>query len=865
MLLIAAVLSTNLTVFAAEEAGSQEKEAGIYEGPVELIFLMDVSGSMTVRSDPPSATGNRLSTEAAEVIAFNTFTNSSMKVKVIPYHHDVYTGFKSVDVRTESGLATYQDYIEAIRVDKNDDKNKDNEDTVPGIACWNRISFTDIGFALEEAVKALNGADSDPNARKAVILFTDGEIDLKDESKEPESEQRALAAVEGFNTVGDIPDADDTRPMLFSIGLDAGNKGYVDKGFFARLHGVENVADSKGNIQIINSADQIASAMLKVIANLHGIAEPEMESAPINKDIPVDIYENAVKEANINFMNDREITSISVKNPAGVEVAYVDLNDESKNKIDESLCTVNYTGMKQSATVKLIAPQGGEWNIRVSGPTESKLGQIKMFMVDLKVADTLGSQVYIGDKLTYSAELHTAGTDTRLTDSGLYASEGAESTVKIVPADGGSERVIKGTVNESKNGYNYEVEFPNVGEYTLITTIGHSKNTEFTASSVKTVKVVGPNIMVYPASAEGETDTTPVGIRFTNPTSDAAIVSDIPQYIKDQTLELIITDPDGNESKEVIAMSEFDGDGEFIYDFAAEKEGKHTFKAVISHNGKVEMESAACEMSIVPDRAIIDLGKLVASHGKKAFDSAYSHADSLDACFSEKNGNPLYYSVTVKGDPSIKAEIKDGKLMISAEDYGSAEVILTVTNGLGEELTRKIDVSIESKWPFVIGFIVGFGAVAVLAVIAILVINKKKIISVAFKLKVERVDSETFNSTEIVYSVPKLSSNKLSKPTMTLAQILTINGLARVDYGNMPEQDLMMFKQAQAPQITLTGVPFQNAFKITVKSNDKKKGDRVYTFKGNNVAVRTPDGAYTITFGNNRAFGQGNAGGGMYW
>ncbi len=836
LILFAAVLVCMALPIAAEASDD-----------VEVVLLFDVSGSMARYSDPLTESGGRLSVEAAQQFVFNCSPQTNMYVKIIPYHHEICTVLDKVNVSEESGLGEYMQYMQDILLDKNDKDNAAGQDLVPGIACWNYVSYTDIGLALDSAANAI--LSSSNCEKKAVILFTDGKIDLKEgAAAEKASENKAFASATKLKDAG---------VQLYSIGLDAGGKGNIDKSFLAKLHGVDSV-DKTNNIKIIENANQISDAFSEIYTYLfeNTKLDEDKESFAVSpsevSERVINIYANAVKEANISLSSGARLKTIKVLNPAGNVVADIDIENPTKNKIEKDLCIVNYTGMAHSATVKLLAPEGGDWKVLVTGE-QSTVIERKIFLFGLAVRDNIpADDVYVGNKFGFEATLYNSENNIHLDSVGLYSpDEGASSSVIYHLVGGGNEKTVNGTLNKNGNGYVYELDFAAPGEYVIKTLLKHS---QYEIVSEANINVVGPKLVVSAVNdpdVEGDPD---VSLKFVDPVTGSASAS-IPAYITSQNLTLVVS-KDGAEVEKIdIDMARFEG-GEYVQSYIPASVGKYTFKAKVGHLDVVAVESEAVEIDFIASQIRMN-GTLKNKIEKSAFSGSFEEIIDFAGIFSDSDGDPLSYNVKLEGDSAITASITGEKLTIKSGDFGSSIISLIVTDGDGAEYVYTIKVSVKSLVPVLVTIIVVVLVLAVLAVLAFLFVNHKKIISMAFKIKLEKVDGESYQTTEVVYAIPRLSGKKNSKPVMSMRQILTTPGYSNPQYGTMNENDLRTFIESYADNITLTGIPFKKSFKIISKDpTNKKKAPRVHIFKSGNVSVRTFDGNYTLTFGNSHAFQQ---------
>ncbi len=833
---LAVLLCMLMTINVSVHADREELEES-----VEVVILFDVSGSMTLRADPPAEDGNRLSVEAAQLFALNRLTRSDLYIKVIPYNHQVYTGFNSVNVRDEEGLATYMQYMQDVLNDY------EEQDTIPGINCWIPATYTDIGSAMEEAVDAIKQSSCD---KKAVILFTDGKVDLPSNSSITEAQSSALAksSVEELAEIG---------VEYYTIGLDAGGKGYVDKDFIAELHGVSRIEDSD-HIMVIESAEDLTNEFNEIFADLFpetvivegDDADSEFElEEDVEEERIVHLFEDAVEEANISLSSTSALKTIKVISPSGQVVADVELTEGGRKQVQKDICSVEYTGMAHSAMIKIFSPMGGDWKIVVTGKSGIVIER-KLYSAELLSQDTIpdgGATVYLGEKYTFEAAVYNSA-GTHLSTPDIYSQEyQAAAQAIIITAAGGKTQIIDGERNAAGNGYIFEIPTDKVGEFSIELSMEHEI---YSLKSVKKLTVVGPELLVDAVKSD-EAGTIEVVVRFINPLTGQEIL-EIPHYLLQQDLMLRVSHEGGQMEDIALELDAFEN-GQYIYSYIPGASGQYSFYAYARNINETVIESNVDEYAFIQQAVVVS--NICSSIQESAFSGGIERIIDFSGCFVDPEGDELTYSVRVEGDDVISAEIDGQRLIVKISDFGTGTVCLIAEDGKGSAATHEIAVKYTSAMGTVIAVIVtALVSLAIICALLILVYCKK-IINVSFRVKIERNDPEG-NGGEVVYNIVKLSSRKSAKPVMTLKQLLSSGTYSSLLYSSMAGEDVQLFAEQLAEQFVLSGVPFKNQFTITVKDADKKGNARKYTFKSSSVLTKSADGQYLVTFGNRNAFEQ---------
>ncbi len=829
------ILSLVMTLFFPVAAAEKNKDPS-----VEVVILFDVSGSMTAWADPPTKTGNRLSVEAAQLFALNRLSSSNLHIKVIPYNHEVYTGFDSVNVRTETGLAQYMEYMQDIL----DDYRK--QDTIPGINCWASNTNTDIGTALSEAVTAIEKSTCE---KRAVILFTDGKIDLPTNADMTEAQSAALAksSVEKLEALG---------VEYYTIGLDVGGKGYVDKEFIAELHGVDRLADSD-HIMIIESAEDLTNEFNEVFTDLFpdtvivdSDADSEFElKEGQEEERVIHLFENAVEEANISLSSSSRLKTIKLIAPSGQVVADVELTENGRKNIQKDICSVDYTGMAHSAMIKIFAPMGGDWKILVTGESgivvERRLYAAELFSQDTIPAD--GETVYIGEGYSFECAVYNAA-GTHLATTDIYAEEyQASAQAILISSTGVRSDIIQGKLNSSGNGYIFEIPTGTVGEYTIETVLEHEI---YSLKSTKKLTVVGPQLTVDAADS-GTPGVVDVNLQFTNPITGQP-VSQLPEYIAQRDLVLRIQ-RDGVQVDDIVLEKANFENGKYTYSYTPGESGQYSFYVFVKNINDTVLESNTVNFTFA--QKPVAVGSICDSIKESVFSGGLEQVIDFSGQFMDPEGDSLTYSVAVEGDSVLSARLEGERLIVTMSGFGQGTVLLTAEDGKGSMATHRITVQLTSAMGTVITVAVIVGVLLLAAAGVLVLLYFKMIINISFRVKIEKKD-EFGQGGELVYSIARLSSKKSAKPVMTLKQILSNSSYHSRITSSMTEEDQELFFNQYAESFVLSGVPFKDQFNVTVKNGGKNGKARKHTFKSASVLTKTADGAYNVTFGNRNAFEQ---------
>lgn len=783
---------------------------------VEIVLLLDVSGSMN-SSDPMNSAGTRVSIEAAQQFVFNYPTNKDMYVKVIPYNTGVCDELESLNVRTESGLMQYVANMQLILNDRAVlNPGQAHLDVLPGIDCW--LGFTNIGGAMESAANFLADSKAD---RHAVILFTDGKIDMgtNEEAKAEESAKKAYASRDTLEKMG-VP--------IYCVGLNA--DGEVDAGFLKELSDSEV---TNGKTTVVTTAGELTGVFQEIYTYLFkdSMLDTEMDEIKVSPDVVEEkslrIYGQAVREANISLVSSAPLRTLKVTTPSGVVVANVDYT-KGISEIDSRYCAINATASYSTATVKLINPMDGDWVLSITGE-KSTVMISKIYLFDLVLKDSIDvTELCVGDTFLFDTTIYNAEHNTHVSSSALYEGEdGAVASTNVLNTTTGESNIYSGTLNDAKNGYDFSVTFNTPGVYELALTIKHS---QFKIDAVKTITVLPPALNIVLQDKN-------LLLSIVHPVTGEKLAA-VPSYLNGAKGAFTV-----KSGTEVISTKEFSvsdmENGVLSVPFDPAMAGEYSASAVIT-GYDIRLESENVSITVEPS-TISKKGKLPDEITHSGMSADFTETLSLKNLFKDSDGDKLSYTVKISDKDVATVELDGDELTITGKDFGEAKVTITVTDGKGAQASFTILIVSEST----MGLVITLAIVAVVLIVALVIflvmVNKRKVIRFGFRVKL--IKNNDGDYTEAVYNVPRLASNRRAKPTMAMDTLLSSqNTFAQLINSDFDDTSLESTVSLLGT-VTVTGKPFKRGFNVVYKG--KKKG----TFERRQLRVDLADIGCTVVFG----------------
>ena len=411
---------------------------------LEVVILLDVSNSMN--SCDPAINGTRVTTEGAKTFAFLRPSFAETYVSLIIYNDNISTVLERTNIRTERGLNEFASAIDNVNTNNNGNgfvSNKGDD-----FNAWR--GFTDIGGALDEARNILENSTA---SQKAVLLFTDGKIELT----EP---YLVEASKELSNEVRDDFAGREMSIPIYTIGLNANPNDEIESSIDETyLRDLSN--RTGGNFEPVESTSELIEIFLFMYADLVESIRPTIIDGVVPEnsilEYNVSICDQTFKEVNVTFISEfanANIEVIEVVTQTGVDV-----------RKDSKRCIVDASSMVSN--VKLIEPMEGEWTIRISAPPDTviKIGEIFIYNISLRT--TLSSDnINVGETLRFSASLYNNDRGIDITNTRIYEDETTRSLVEITDPTGAKTLLI-GVLSESRASFDFEVDFEKKGNYTI--------------------------------------------------------------------------------------------------------------------------------------------------------------------------------------------------------------------------------------------------------------------------------------------------------------------------------------------------------------------------------------------------------------
>ena len=335
-----------------------ESDAPDDNGNMELdvVFVLDSSGSMA-ESDP-----NRIAPDA-----FKLF----------------------VDLCDESCGVGYTIYSEKIKESENitalDQKHLNELRSKIAQMNTNPYGDTDIGLGLTKAFEIHKASENfDSTRKKVVILLSDGNTHLIDNSKSPEQLKKEMDSA--------LTSLSDNNIPVYAIGLNY--DGTLDK------KETQNIADkTHGKAYETKSSNELPGIISDIFADIYSINGSQKE---IKKDGSVEIY---IKDRSVFYVNIviRSRLSIDELNPTLLNPRREEV------KLDGSDKNIKMTNTGSYTLIKLIYPTSGRWKLHLDNATNENciVTQLDFYsiFVKQKISD-LDNTLVLGQETQIEATLN---------------------------------------------------------------------------------------------------------------------------------------------------------------------------------------------------------------------------------------------------------------------------------------------------------------------------------------------------------------------------------------------------------------------------------------------------------------------------
>ena len=439
-----------------------ESDAPDDNGNMELdvVFVLDSSGSMA-ESDP-----NRVAPDAFKL--FVDLCDDSCGVG--------YTIYSEKIKESEDITALDQNHLNELR-------NKIAQMNI------NPYGDTDIALGLSKAFEIHKASkDFDSKRKKAVILLSDGNTHLIDNSKSPEQLKKEMDSALTSLSDNDIP--------VYAIGLNY--DGTLDK------NETQNIADrTHGKAYEAKSSNELPRIISDIFADIYSINGSQKE---ITKDGNVEIY---IKDKSVFYVNIviRSRLSIDELNPVLLNPRREDVDLGGGDKNIKMTTTGSYT------LIKLIYPTSGRWKLHLDNATNENcvVTQLDFYSIFVKQKITdLNNTIVLGQETQIEATLNKA--DGVINDHDLIDDISMTTTIT-----GGKEPI---TVDLERQGSSFvgSIFLNEEGSYKIIT---EAKSDKFRKESLPldlTVKKYTDEEIAKIRARTGVN--TPIDVETSLPTSD---------------------------------------------------------------------------------------------------------------------------------------------------------------------------------------------------------------------------------------------------------------------------------------------------------------------------------------------------------
>ena len=407
--LITALLMTVIFAFGTINAGA----VGATTGEVDVIFLVDSSRSMA-KSDP-----GLIRLEAIKLFA-DLCSFGSTKIGFVLFGSEI----------------NYSQ--EPVAIDTEEDRQK-IKDTVDGLT--DLAGSTDIGMAVKYSAEML-ASDEFGGSGKFIVFLSDGKTVISggDGTRTIEDSQADLES--GIKT------AQDAGIPIYTVGLNA--NGDVD--FDELLH---ISSSTYADLPYMTDSASDLSEILSEIYVRHTGAETSTVSSFVSdgeyKDVPFEISDNSVVEANIVIMHEGGLDHAKLTDPDGTEITFDGTQADISHSDGYSL-------------MKVYSPKSGTWTLSVKSPKDTQVEVNYILTRDYSLSFTVFTDkaVDAGTKLKLSAVL--TGIDGNPVENGSMVSKLAGRVILKNEATGASEEIA---LSYSDGAFRHEYTLPESGTYTL--------------------------------------------------------------------------------------------------------------------------------------------------------------------------------------------------------------------------------------------------------------------------------------------------------------------------------------------------------------------------------------------------------------
>ena len=360
---------------------------------MDVVLVLDLSGSMKTTD------AGRVSLEGAKL--FIDMMESA----------DSRAGFVAFDskVTEQYNLST---------MNSSDDKNN-IKNAIDGLQYSS--GDTNIGDAVEKAVGMLE-VSQDIGNKRMVLFFTDGNIDL-DSKPEVESDSEKISLQQTLDASARAASEDIT---IYTIGLNAGQseKFRMDPTLITEMADTAN-----GICRVVTSASELPSAFNDIFAKIVDSEIDDLGSITISDP-------NSFEEKQFEIPNESVLEANIVMITGGTgNLSEIELIDPNGNTLSPDGKKLLFSKSNNYNMLKMIAPQVGDWLLRIRGDQGCEIHLNLIFNYDVTIEAT-AEEDRSGENALVFARLMKRGTP--VADQVLYSQM---NTVANVTREDGSMNV----------------------------------------------------------------------------------------------------------------------------------------------------------------------------------------------------------------------------------------------------------------------------------------------------------------------------------------------------------------------------------------------------------------------------------------
>lgn len=250
--------------------------------------------------------------------------------------------------------------------------------------------YTDVGTAALEAVNTLKNVKNDMPS--VVILMTDGKTEMETDDKLNQSLANKEKAIEKANEY-DIP--------IYCICLNKNDSAATEE--------IKEIADrTSGEYVEVKNAKDLKKAYMSFYELIYKAPSTSEEATIGNKgyiDKTFYVPDKGVEEVNLVISSSGELKSIAVTKPDSTVLGASDFGD-------------NIVKTKTFNLIKIVDPEGGDWNVKVKADKGTKVG------FNIVYNSLISADIYVADaKKEYELDSSLQFHATLLNDNNLVTKE----------------------------------------------------------------------------------------------------------------------------------------------------------------------------------------------------------------------------------------------------------------------------------------------------------------------------------------------------------------------------------------------------------------------------------------------------------